>query len=552
MTHENEIRQTSSREWVIIVVFLALITAPGIGQLTGFSGTEAIWAIEYRHPNPAPTMPSSAQECLDFPDAAEAFINDYFGFRSLLCAINGVVLQELGSTVADEVLVGKEGWLYHHKSVFTITEEYRGATTVTDEKIDAWVAKMEDCREWLDTMGIPFVFSIFPNKQTIYPEFLPDWVQKVAPNRSERTTYALLATDIDFVDVIGELLDKKQDSKSLLYYKTDTHWTHAGAFVAYQQIMDHVETYFPSAVKLERDEVVFGTRDKGRRDLMRQHNYWRGQNELVTEVEFVHGSRVENAEIVKDSIRKRCRINRFVPESNPIIFHTSLKTAPRVVVFGDSFTWALAPFLNESFSTVMYVHHGTNKLNAELVIRFKPDVVIFGILEKSLTYNPGLIRTNEAREATADFSIDTLVVDRWTPQVQETSFGMRKRAWIEESGFYRSQKTESGILRFTNGHGRLVVPIDPAQPPSHLEIVLASWGPQIADLTVLANGITLTHEKVRAGGWSQILSLSEVQIDDTITIDLVSDTFVPAELSDASNDTRVLGVCVRSVRLRSL
>ncbi len=549
MTHQKKARQTSSREWAIIVVFLALIAAPGIGQLAGFSGTQAIWAIEYRLPNTAPSIPSSAKECMDFPGTTEAFLNDHFGFRSFLGAINGITLQELGSTVASQVLVGKDGWLYHHKSAYNITEEYRGAVTVTDEAIDTWVARMEGCKDWLDTMGIPLVFSIFPNKQSIYPEFLPDWIQKVTPNRFERTTEALLATNIDFVDVKNAILDKKRSSKPLLYYKTDSHWTHAGAFVAYRQVMDHVQTYFPLAVKLERDEVVFGTSDKGRRDLMRQHNYWRGQNELVTEIEFVHGSRVTYAEIVKNSKRKRCKISRFVPEANPVIFHTSLATAPRALVFGDSFTWGLAPLFNESFSTVMYVHHGTNKINSELVVRFKPDIVIFGILEKSLIYSPGLIKMREARDATADLGIDPLFIDRWTPLVQTTQFGIKKSPWIEESGFHRSQETESGVLRFTDGNGKLLVPIDPTQPPSHIEISLASWGTRIADFTVIVNGITLTHEKIRAGGWSRTLSLSDVLIDDTLAINLMSDTFVPAELSDASNDTRVLGVCVRSVRL---
>ncbi len=298
MIDEEKTPQTSSLEWVIIIVFLALIAAPGIGQLAGFSGAEAIWAIEYRIPNPAPSMPSTAKECVDFPATTDAFFNDSFGFRSFLGAVNGIVLQELGSTVGDEVLVGKDGWLFHHKSSYSITEEYRGAVTVTDEAIDTWVAKMR-----------------------------------------------------------------------------------------------------------------------------------------------------------------------------------------------------------------------------------------------------------EAREATADLSIDTLFVDRWTPQIQKTPFGMRKRAWIEESGFYRRQKTKSGVLRFTDGNGKLVVPIDPAQPPSYIEISLVSWGTRIADFTVIVNGTTLTHERIRGGEWSRTLSLSGVQIDDTITIELVSDTFIPAELSDASNDTRVLGVCVRSVRL---
>ncbi len=59
-------------------------------------------------------------------------------------------------------------------------------------------------------------------------------------------------------------------------------------------------------------------------------------------------------------------------------------TLPRALVFRDSCASALAPFLSEHFSRVVYVWQ--NNFDAGMVREEKPDVVVQEIVGRHLTY----------------------------------------------------------------------------------------------------------------------------------------------------------------------
>ena len=127
---------------------------------------------------------------------------------------------------------------------------------------------------------------------------------------------------------------------------------------------------------------------------------------------------------------------------------------------------------------------------------------------------------------------------------------------VEVSGFYAAEWRRSTLFRWTNGDGRLVVPVDQDEPPTELAIDVTMTGRRRtfeqgtlietpAHLTVRLDGCTLFDSEIM-GLWSGRFALNTCPIDsERATVELRSDTFLPGQ-----GDARVLGVAVASVELR--
>ena len=125
-----------------------------------------------------------------------------------------------------------------------------------------------------------------------------------------------------------------------------------------------------------------------------------------------------------------------------------------------------------------------------------------------------------------------------------------KWTWgVEQTGFHGQGLAGDTPARWTDGAAKLVVPIDENRPPQALRVDLASTGHKGTELKVLLNGDVLFHESVPQGRWSKTFSLAGRSFNQHLTLELLSDTFVPAEISKGSADTRTLGVRVNAITL---
>jgi hypothetical protein len=125
----------------------------------------------------------------------------------------------------------------------------------------------------------------------------------------------------------------------------------------------------------------------------------------------------------------------------------------------------------------------------------------------------------------------------------------RSQWMVLMDGVYRVEKLEAGTpVRKTNGHGRVLVPIDGDSLPTRLAISIADTGPHGGPLRVLLNGITLFDGQVPAGWWSGDLEVPEVADlprGSIAVIEIIS-TFDPDPLPGFP---RPVGVQVESLTL---
>jgi hypothetical protein len=124
---------------------------------------------------------------------------------------------------------------------------------------------------------------------------------------------------------------------------------------------------------------------------------------------------------------------------------------------------------------------------------------------------------------------------------------------VVESGFHYQEQTDSKPFRWTNGAGRLYVPVNKSRPPTKLWVSIETFRPTKEPIRfqVVVDGENLYDGEVPAWKWEETFDLTSLQFSDKTMIELRSETFVPKGVMDEglNTDTRVLGVQVQGVML---
>ena len=157
----------------------------------------------------------------------------------------------MGVSGSPRYLVGKEGWFFH-RSADDALAQARGVSLFTPLELERWIGWMEARQSWLAERGIEFLVVIAPGKQSIYPEFLPDWANQVGPTRYDQIVARLRrGSSFELLDLHGPLLRAKASER--LYFRSDGHWNDLGAFVAYRAIAEWIAARHPDVRVLSRD-----------------------------------------------------------------------------------------------------------------------------------------------------------------------------------------------------------------------------------------------------------------------------------------------------------
>jgi hypothetical protein len=124
--------------------------------------------------------------------------------------------------------------------------------------------------------------------------------------------------------------------------------------------------------------------------------------------------------------------------------------------------------------------------------------------------------------------------------------GNRLIPGVEDSGFYQNEQGQDrpGPFRWTDGHAKLVIPLDRNDLPQAMLVQLDR--PTDRFLRITVNNQELVNEKANQRSpraWEKTLDLSGIELGDKIVVEIVSNTTVPGK------DSRTLGVQVRGIKL---
>ena len=89
-------------------------------------------------------------------------------------------------------------------------------------------------QEYAASRGAQLLFVCAPNKNTVYPKFMPArYVRSTSERNLDRLLASLREQGVPFCDV----RDVLRNANSLTYYRTDSHWNGYGSALAHDQIL---------------------------------------------------------------------------------------------------------------------------------------------------------------------------------------------------------------------------------------------------------------------------------------------------------------------------
>lgn len=137
--------------------------------------------------------------------------------------------------IANLVIPGRFGWLFFAGD--DSLSYYQGTNILTEDQMAAYLDQMTQLQRLCDERGIRLQFLLLPNKEQVYPEYMPSYTIENTPKRVESfVNYVREHSDVNIIYPLQKL--RQAGIYWQAYHKYDTHWTHVGAFVATQALYE--------------------------------------------------------------------------------------------------------------------------------------------------------------------------------------------------------------------------------------------------------------------------------------------------------------------------
>ena len=359
-------------------LFLVAIFAPLIGSIfnLGVNSDESILFSELRPAAKFPNLKLVISHPPDYLREVQQYYNDHFGFRKTLIEYYGIAkVLWLNESFSPKVIVGKKGWLFlSNDGGNSELNYYRSTNPFTSKELAALKLTLEQRNNWLASKGIHYLLVIAPNKTTIYPEFLPESINRVRQESrlDQLIAYMKVNSNVRILDLRDSLHSAK--ANDLIYARRDTHWNDLGAFVAYQQILKSLAIWYPNMKALPRAGFKLKTTYENA--------------DLINMVGLTDIMKDENLALIPLNPGPAHKADPGIYRPDLPVkrqpFATEVKnlSLPRAVMFRDSFTERLAPFLSEHFKRILYLSQ--DELDGSVVKKEHPDIVIQEIVERKL------------------------------------------------------------------------------------------------------------------------------------------------------------------------
>lgn len=350
---------------VLTLLFVVVIWLPLVVMV--ITPQKQVSELENRRLAEAPEFNAEAPR--QFADGFEQYFNDHFGFRQdLIHLFRLLEVKVFRVSQAGNVIFGKDGWLFQAGS--EQIADIRNNWPYNESELKEWARVLSAKHDALNERGIDYLFVFAPNKHLVYPEKLPASMNRVRDeSRADQLIdYLVEHTDVPILDLRPALFEAKERLRP--YHRTDTHWNAWGAYAGYRALIERLAERVPGLRPVRLNAGDFAKRETPGWDLARTLSM---QGEL-REME-VHPARWQPG----------CAVYEGLPEDftradrNNKPFTTRCDSgAGRLLMFRDSYSLAMMPYLSETFKYIHYYPASPVPRDGMLKVvdEHEPDVVI--------------------------------------------------------------------------------------------------------------------------------------------------------------------------------
>ena len=143
------------------------------------------------------------------PEAGEYF-QEHFAFRNELVTANALLNGKLfGVSTADGVIQGTDGWLYYKDSL----QDYLGEELLSERSLFNIAHTLSMMQEALEKKGVQFLFTVAPNKNSLYGENMPYYDSLKASQEKNLINLQeyLKKENVAYADINGMLTEQQEN-----------------------------------------------------------------------------------------------------------------------------------------------------------------------------------------------------------------------------------------------------------------------------------------------------------------------------------------------------
>ena len=304
-----------------------------------------------------------------FSEEYESYFNDHIPFRNIIININSKIKYFcFHDSPNNNVVIGKNNWLYLKKGEI---DSYKKINVYNEKTLAAAADYFNVVSEYCADNGAELIIFIPPDKASIYPENVPDYV-KVFSNSKNRaevfSEYINKNTNVKVIYPKSELLEAKAMIKEDIYYTYDSHWNQIGAYVGTKALVKEMGITLPNLSDLtimQNDNIDYSLAGMlGIKELV--------TNEKDYEILGFNGQSEPSISYVDDGRGNNVVTSSETPKSNK-----------QTLILRDSFFTAMEPYISTCFKYIHAPHYELH-YNPKMIEEEKPDYVVIEIVERAL------------------------------------------------------------------------------------------------------------------------------------------------------------------------
>ena len=268
-----------------------------------------------------------------------------------------------GDRVYEKSILSDNNWLVYTGD-FSIAD-YQNSKPFTEQQLEKIYTNLDELQSYLESKGITLLIVVPPNKNTIYPEYVPDEIPVMGEiSRLDQVlTYQQEHDGVELLDLRPVFLEAKKER--LVYYATDSHWNQYGAFLAYREIILALNKQFSNL-----QPYALGDFNERTQKMV-------GDTATIAKINISEEIPVLK---LKDSVN-----NRTIDLNSITIYINDQESLPDMIIFHDSFSEILKQFLPLSFHKSVFINKSGNDLDISFIEAEKPDVVLLEFTERNLS-----------------------------------------------------------------------------------------------------------------------------------------------------------------------
>lgn len=285
-------------------------------------------------------------------DQFSEWFSDHMALRQQLVTADARLRSALLSTSANEnVIVGSDGWLYYANT----SDDYLRINTLSERGINNIVRNIQLISDYCRENGAQFIFTVAPNKNTVYPEHMPyNYVKSDGESNYERLAEKLSGREY-FCDMKKVILET--DSSIPLYHKADTHWNNLGAYAGHIKLTE----------MLGKESCPAGD--------------WYTKNDRLGDLAAMlyPAEGAKDTQVYNDYEYTYKYVGKFTSFDDVTIKTRCQDKSGSLLMFRDSYGEAILPFLAECFSSAEFSRAVPYRLD-----NVKDKAVIIEIVERNM------------------------------------------------------------------------------------------------------------------------------------------------------------------------